>query len=123
VEKTGIGDQFAGLYAPASVGAFMKEIIGKAVGGKARAAKLTQAERSEIARKGGLARWSQGESGCMQNDNKNNKIDNKKPNLAAPQRKDAFPGVAGEDFCSECVEGACPFEKTPPCPAKFGNAG
>lgn len=35
----------------------MSEVTGKAKGGKARAEKLTQEERSEIARKGGEARW------------------------------------------------------------------
>lgn len=39
----------------------MSEVTGKAKGGKARAEKLTSEERSEIARKGGLARWTQKE--------------------------------------------------------------
>ena len=40
-----------------------------------------------------------------------------------PQSKYGFPVVYGEDFCGEGVKGDCPFEKTPPRPAVFRNAG
>jgi hypothetical protein len=42
-----------------------KEITGKAIGGLARANKLTQEERSQIARQGALARWNPELRGSM----------------------------------------------------------
>lgn len=43
----------------------MNDVVGRAKGGNARAAKLSQAERSEIARKGGVTRWKNASAGSV----------------------------------------------------------
>ena len=43
----------------------------------------------------------------------------RRPPYVVPQDKGSgylsvFPSVSGADFCGECVEGTCPFEKASP---------